>query len=90
MALGLSEPLNMSKYQESPLDSDGGLCIVLTPLPPLCANCLKSWEPENILGLSGPICACVGVVLLLICNLLYKNQLHPTLHISSRFMVVCL
>lgn len=62
MALGLSEPLNMSKYQESPLDSKGGLCVVLTPLPPLCANCLKSWEPEHSGALRAYLCLYRGSV----------------------------
>ena len=28
------------------LDDKGGRCMVVTPLPPSCADCLEIWEPQ--------------------------------------------
>jgi hypothetical protein len=45
MALGLTEPLNRSDYQEYFLGVKAAGATGLTTLPPSCANCLEIWEP---------------------------------------------
>jgi hypothetical protein len=35
----------------------GGRCVGLTTLPPLCADCLKIWEPQP----AGTLRACQGL-----------------------------
>jgi len=36
---------NRNEYQEYFLGGEGGQCVGLTTLPPLCANCLQIGEP---------------------------------------------
>jgi len=36
----------------------GGRCVVLTTLPPLCADCLKSWNPQY-LSRNCSTCLCI-------------------------------
>ena len=49
---------NKNKYQEYFLGGKGGRCLVLTALPPSCADCLEIWEPQppgTPQGLSRPV-----------------------------------
>jgi hypothetical protein len=48
-----------NEYQESFLGGKGGRCVGLTALPPSCANCLKTWEPQP----PGALRACNGIAL---------------------------
>ena len=54
---GVESTSNRNEYQEYFLGRRGGLCVVLTNLPPSCADCLKIWEPEP----PGIEWACPGV-----------------------------
>jgi hypothetical protein len=57
MALGSTQPLNRNEYQGYLLRGKGRWCIVLTTLPPSCANCLEIWEPQPC----GTLRACAGL-----------------------------
>jgi hypothetical protein len=39
----VNSPSNRNEYQEYFLQVEGGQCIGLTTLPPLCAECLEIW-----------------------------------------------
>jgi hypothetical protein len=43
---GVNSASNRNEYRESFLGGKGGRCVGLTTLPPLCADCLKTWEPR--------------------------------------------
>jgi len=43
---GIEPATNRNEYQEYFLGSKSGRCVVLTTLPPSCADCLEIWEPQ--------------------------------------------
>ena len=45
--LGVDTASNRNEYQEYFLKGRGGRDVVLTTLPPSCANCLEIWEPQG-------------------------------------------
>jgi hypothetical protein len=45
MALGLTQPLTEMSARNISW-SKSGRCVVLTTLPPSCADCLDIWEPQ--------------------------------------------
>jgi hypothetical protein len=47
MALVSTQPVT-NEYQECFLGGKGGRCVVLTNLPPSCADCLEIWEPQPL------------------------------------------
>jgi hypothetical protein len=53
MALGSTQPLTEMSTRNIP-GGKGGRCVGLTTLPPLCADCLKIWEPQT----TGTLRAC--------------------------------
>jgi hypothetical protein len=57
MALGSTQPLNKSEYQEYFLGGKDGWCVGLTTLPPSWADCLEIWEPQP----PGTLRACPGL-----------------------------
>jgi hypothetical protein len=59
---GVDSASNRNECQEYFLRGKGGRCIVLTTLPPSCADCLEIWEPQ-LLEPSGPVQACNGIAL---------------------------
>ena len=46
MALGSTQPLTEMSTTNIPWGGKGGQCIVLTTLPPSCADCLEIWKPQ--------------------------------------------
>jgi hypothetical protein len=56
MALGLTQPLTEMGTRNISLGK-GGRCVVITTLPPLCADCLKIWDPQP----PGKLRACQGL-----------------------------
>ena len=59
MALGLTHPLTEMSTRKISFGGKGGLCVVLTTLPPSCADCIEIWEPQP----PGTIRACNGIAL---------------------------
>jgi hypothetical protein len=53
MALGSTQPLTEMSTRNISWGK-GGRCLGLTTLPPLCADCLKIWDPQ----LPGNLRAC--------------------------------
>jgi hypothetical protein len=53
---GVYSASNRNEYQEYILGK-GGRCVGLTILPPLCADCIKIWEPQP----PGTLRACHGL-----------------------------
>ena len=47
MALGLTQTVTEMSTRNIPWGK-GGRCVGLTTLPPLCADCLEIWEPQNL------------------------------------------
>ena len=63
MALGLTQTLTeMSTGDISWGGGKGVRCVVLTTLPPSCADCLEIWEPQ--LHRHGALGACPGLTCL--------------------------
>jgi len=54
---GVDSASNRNEYQEYFLGGRGDQCIGLTTLPPSCADCLESWEPQP----PGTLWACPGL-----------------------------
>ena len=46
MALGSIQSLTEMSTRDISWWGEGGRCIVLTNLPPSCADCLEIWEPQ--------------------------------------------
>jgi len=46
MALGSTQPLTEMSTRNISWEGKGGRCVVLTTLPPSCADCLEMWEPQ--------------------------------------------
>ena len=56
---GVKSASNRNEYHEYFLGGKGGRCIGLTTLPPWCANCLETWQPQP----PGTLRACTGIAL---------------------------
>jgi len=54
---GVDSASNRNEYQKYFLGGKGGRCVRLTTLPPSCADCLETWEPQP----SGTLRACPGL-----------------------------
>jgi hypothetical protein len=54
---GVDSASNRNEYQEYFLGGKGGRCLVLTTLPPSCADCLEICEPQA----PGSLRACPGL-----------------------------
>ena len=70
------------------------VCVGLTILPPLCADCHEIWEPQP-LETSGPVQACKGIALpitlhyhyiIYLCPILAYDSVSETLHNLSIFL----
>jgi hypothetical protein len=48
MALGSTQPLTEMSTRNTSWGGKGCRCLGLTTLPPSCADCLETWEPESI------------------------------------------
>jgi hypothetical protein len=46
MDLGLTQPLTVMSTRNISWGSKGGRYVVLTNLPPSCADCFEIWEPQ--------------------------------------------
>jgi hypothetical protein len=57
MALGSTQPLTEMSTRYISWGGKGGRCVVMTTLPPLCADCLEIWEPQP----PGTLRVCLGL-----------------------------
>ena len=62
---GVDSASNRNEHQEYFLEGKGGRCVGLTTLPPSCANCLETWEPQP----PGTLRACTGIAFAFLCTL---------------------
>ena len=77
MALGLTQPLTEMSTRNISWGPKDGRCVVLTTLPPSCADCLEIWEPLNLLEPSGPVQGCTGTALPFYLNNVHKFTCGP-------------
>ena len=57
VALGSTQPLTEMSTGNISWGVKSGRCVVLTTLPPSCADCLAIWEPQP----PGTLWACAGL-----------------------------
>jgi hypothetical protein len=57
MALGLTQSLIEMSTRNISWGGEGGWCVGLTTLLPLCADCLEIWDPQP----PGTLRACPGL-----------------------------
>jgi hypothetical protein len=69
LALGLTQPLTEMSTRNI-LGGTGDRCLVLTILPPSCADCNEIWEPQ----LHGTLRACTGLYRVCFTFTLYNNE----------------
>ena len=65
---GVGSPSNRNEYQGYFLGCKGGQCGGLTTLPPSCADCLETWEPQP----PGTLRACNGIAFLQLLIVTYQ------------------